>query len=108
MIGSDVNVSQWMMNGGQEVGNQLFHADNRPDFAEMAAISLGREDERFEVDTATPATGRSAPDPADPSFPVEIRPPPPPSLLQSNGAKPPFFTWRCLRACGSAPVGASY
>ena len=42
----------------------IFHVDGKPDFAEMAITSLEREDERFEVDTATPATGRSAPDPA--------------------------------------------
>ena len=85
-----------------------FHVDGEPDFTEMAATFLEREDERFEVGTATPATGRSVPDPADPTFPVEIRPPSPPSILQSNGAKPPSFTWRCLQARGSASVGASY
>ena len=97
-----------MNRGPGGVAINTFHVDGEPDFAEMAAIFLEREDERFEVDTATPVTGRSAPDPADPSFPVEIRPPSPPSLLQSNGAKPPSFTWRCLRARSSAPVGASY
>ncbi|GAB6878503.1 hypothetical protein JCM17823_07770 [Halorubrum gandharaense] len=34
---------------------RVLHVDDEPDFAEMAAASLEREDERFVVDTATSA-----------------------------------------------------